>query len=71
MRIVMYVIGVILIGAGALMWFGKVRLQDETELVKIGGIEAKLTREREIPPWLGAYTALTGLAIVLLGTRYR
>jgi hypothetical protein len=71
MRIAIIVLGVILIGLGAAIWLGKIGLPSEHETVKVGGISATLTRDREIPPWLGIYTALTGLAIALLGTRYR
>lgn len=71
MRRVLIVLGVILIGAGGAIWFGKIRYPDEHETVKVGEMKATLTRERPIPQWLGAVTALTGLAIALLGTRYR
>jgi hypothetical protein len=71
MRYLLIALGVILIGVGAAIWFGKLRYPDETSVVKVGGLSATLTRERPIPQWLGAVTALTGLAIGLLGTKYR
>lgn len=71
MRLVIIVLGVVLIAAGAAIGFGRLHYPDEKELVKVGGLTATLTRERPIPPWLGGVTALTGLAIALLGTRYR
>ena len=71
MRIVIFVIGVLLIGAGAAIWFGQLRYPTEHEMIKVGGLETRLTRERPIPQWLGGVTVLTGLTIVFLGTRYR
>lgn len=71
MRTAIYLIGIILIGAGAAIGFGNFRYPDETSIVKIGNVSATLTRQRPIPHWLGAVTALTGLLIVGLGTRYR
>jgi hypothetical protein len=71
MRAAIFVIGLLLIGAGAAIGFGNFRYPDETSVVKVGNLSATLTRERPIPHWLGAVTALTGLLIVGLGTRYR
>jgi hypothetical protein len=71
MRYVLIVLGVVLIGVGAAIWLGKISYPDERSVVKVGGLSATLTRERPIPQWLGAVTALTGLAISLLGTKYR
>ena len=71
MRIAIIVLGVLLIGAGALIAFGKLSYPDQTEEVKVGAFSATLTQQRPIPVWLGAVTVLTGLAIVLLGTKYR
>jgi hypothetical protein len=71
MRIFLIVLGMALIGTGAAIWFGKISYPDEKNVVKIGSMSATLTRERPIPQWLGGVTALTGLAIALLGTRYR
>ena len=71
MRYVLILLGLALIGAGAAIWFGKISYPDKTEVIKVGGMSATLTQSRPIPQWLGATTALTGLAIALLGTRYR
>lgn len=71
MRHVLIVLGAVLIGIGIAIWFGKLSYPDETSIVKVGGLSATLTRERPIPQWLGAVTALTGLAIGLLATKYR
>ncbi len=71
MRYVLIVLGLVLIGAGAAICFGKISYPTEHDTVKVGNFTASLTTERPIPPWLGGVTALTGLAIVLLGTRYR
>jgi len=71
MRIAIIVLGILLIGAGAVMGFGKLSYTDQKEEVKVGAFSATLTQERPIPAWLGAVTALTGVAIALLGTKYR
>jgi hypothetical protein len=71
MRYVLIVLGLILIGAGLAIWFGRVSYPDEKDVVKIGSLSATLTRERPIPQWLGGVTGLTGLAIALLGLKYR
>jgi len=71
MRYVLIVLGVVMIGGGAAIWFGRLSYPDEKEIVKVGSLSATLTRERPIPQWLGAVTALTGLAIAALATKYR
>lgn len=71
MRLAIIVLGVLLVALGAAIGFGHLHLPDEQEFVKVGEFTASLTRERPIPPWLGAVTALTGLAIAWLGTKYR
>jgi len=71
MRYVLIGLGLILIGAGAAIWFGKISYPTEHDTVKVGSFSASLTTERPIPRWLGGVTALTGLVIVVLGTRYR
>ena len=71
MRYVLILLGVVLIGVGAAICFGRISYPDRHETVKVGDYSASLTQERPIPPWLGGVTALTGLAIALLGTKYR
>jgi len=71
MRVVFIALGVLLIGAGGAIGSQLVSYPSEHEVVKIGNMSAALTRERPIPLWLGGVTALTGLIIVVLGTRYR
>jgi hypothetical protein len=71
MRYVIIVVGLLLIGAGVAIWFGRFHYPDEVEALKVGGFAATMTMQRPVPQWLGAVTALTGLAIALLGTRYR
>jgi hypothetical protein len=71
MRVALIVLGLVLIGAGAAIWFGRINYPTEHEVVKIGNMSAALTRERPVPQWLGGVTALTGLIIAALGTKYR
>ena len=71
MRNGIIVLGIVLIGLGAVIGFGKLSYPDTKEEVKVGTFSATLTTQRPIPPWLGAVTALTGVAIALLGTKYR
>jgi hypothetical protein len=71
MRYALIVLGLVLIGAGVAIWSGNVSYPDEKDVVKIGNMSATLTRERPIPQWLGGMTGLIGLAIALLGTKYR
>jgi hypothetical protein len=70
-RVALIVLGLVLIGAGAAIWFGLINYPSEHEVVKVGNMSAMLTRERPVPQWLGGVTALTGLLIAALGTRYR
>ena len=71
MRFVLIALGVLLIGAGGAIALQLVSYPTEHEVVKVGNMSASMTRERPIPLWLGGVTALTGLIIVGLGTRYR
>lgn len=71
MRAALIVLGLILIGAGVAIWFGRIDYPTEHDVVKVGNLSATLTRERPVPQWLGGLTALTGVLIAALGTRYR
>ena len=71
MRYVLIVLGLVLIGVGIAIWFGRLSYPDRNETIKIGDYSASLTERRPIPQWLGGMTALTGLAIALLGMKYR
>lgn len=71
MRVALIVLGLILIGSGIAICFGRINYPTEHDVVKVGNLSATLTRERPVPQWLGGVTALTGLIIVVLGTRYR
>lgn len=71
MRVALIVLGLILVGCGVAIWFGRISYPTEHDVVKIGNLSATLTRERPIPQWLGGVTTLTGLIITALGTRFR
>jgi hypothetical protein len=71
MRVGLIVLGLVLIGTGVAIWFGWISYPTEHEVVKVGNLSAMLSRERPVPQWLGGVTALTGLLIAALGTRYR
>jgi hypothetical protein len=71
MRIALIALGLILIGVGIAIGSGRIDYPTEHDVVKIGNLSATLTSERPVPQWLGGVTALTGLIIAALGTRYR
>src|SRR5262249_24705886 len=71
MRHAIIAVGLVLIGIGVAIWFGRISYPDRHDEIKIGNQVVKLTEERPIPQWLGATTVLTGLLIAFLGTRYR
>jgi len=71
MRVALMMLGLILIGTGVAIWFGRINYPTQHDVVKVGNMSATLTRERPVPQWLGGVTALTGLIITALGTRYR
>jgi hypothetical protein len=71
MRYALIVLGLILIGTGTAIWLGKISYPTEHDTIKVGSFSASLTTERPIPQWLGGVTVLVGVAIALLGTRYR
>ena len=71
MRVAIIFLGLVLIGAGAAIWFGRINYPAEHEIIKVGSTSAMLTREWPVPQWLGGGTALTGLLIAALGSKYR
>jgi hypothetical protein len=71
MRYALIVLGLMLAGVGVAIWFGRVSYPVEHDVVKVGNLSVTLTRERPIPQWLGGVTGLAGVAIALLGTKYR
>ena len=71
MRYVLILLGLLLIGSGVAIWFGRISCPDRHETVTVGNYSASLTEQRPIPQWLGGMTVLTGLAITLLAVKYR
>lgn len=71
MRYALIVLGMLLVGFGVAILFGRLSYPDSHETVRIGEYSASLTEQRPIPQWLGGATVLVGVAIAVLGTKYR
>ena len=67
MRIVLILVGVVLIGAGAATVTGKLHYTQDKEVVHIGDFSAKMQEQEEAPKWLGIAGLVIGAALLVGG----
>jgi hypothetical protein len=63
------IIGALLIAGGVFVLVKAPSYSSEKSVLKVAGLEAKVTEEHEIPGWAGAAGIAAGLAVIVLGAR--
>jgi hypothetical protein len=65
---VLQILGALLILGGLFVLIKSPSYSSEKSLLKIGDVEAKVSREHAIPPWVGGAGIVAGV-ILILGAR--
>jgi hypothetical protein len=68
MRIAL-IVGVLLIAGGLYVLIKSPSYSQDKPILKVGSLEAKVTEEHVIPPWLGGVALAAGVVLVVAGMR--
>jgi drug/metabolite transporter (DMT)-like permease len=66
---ILQVLGVILILGGLYMLIQGASYSSDKSLFKIGGVEAKVSQDHAIPPWVGGAALAAGVVLIVVGAR--
>lgn len=66
---VLQILGAVLIVGGLFVLIKSPSYSSEKSLLKIGDVEAKLSREHAIPPWVGGAGIAAGVLLIVVGAR--
>jgi hypothetical protein len=66
---VLQIIGAILILGGLYVLIQSPSYSSEKSVFKIGDVEAKVSRERAVPPWVGGVGVAAGVILIVVGAR--
>lgn len=66
---VLQIVGAILILGGLFVLINGASYSSDKSLFKIGGVEAKVSQEHAIPPWVGAAALAAGVVLIVVGFR--
>jgi hypothetical protein len=65
------IVAALLIVGGLFVLIKSPSYSSEKNVFKIGNVEAKVTQEHAIPPWLGGAALAGGLVLLVAGPRKR
>jgi hypothetical protein len=68
---VLPIIGALLAAAGLFMVIKGVSYTREESVFRLGGVEAKIERERDVPEWVGGVALGAGVVLLVVGLRKR
>jgi hypothetical protein len=66
---VLQILGALLIFGGLFVLLKSPSYSSEKSLLKIGDVEAKVSQEHAIPPWVGGAGILGGVILIVVGAR--
>jgi hypothetical protein len=66
---VLQILGAILILGGLYVLVSSPSYSSEKSLLKIGDVEAKVSQEHAIPPWMGGAGIAVGVILIVVGAR--
>lgn len=70
MRITL-IAGIVLAALGAFSLIKGIGYTSEESVFKLGGLEAKVERERRLPEWAGGVALGAGVVLIVVGLRKR
>jgi len=66
---VLQILGALMILGGLFVLIKSPSYSSEKSLLKIGDVEAKVSQEHAIPPWVGGAGIAAGVILIVVGTR--
>lgn len=66
---VLQVLGAVLILGGIFVLIKSPSYSSEKSVLKIGDVEAKISQQHAIPPWVGGAAAVVGVVLIVVGAR--
>ena len=65
----MQIVGALLIAAGLFVLIRSPSYTSEKSVFKVGDVEAKVSQDHAIPPWMGGVALAAGLVLIVAGVR--
>ena len=65
------IIGALLIAGGLFILIRAPSYSSEKSVLKVAGIEAKVSQQQEIPGWVGGAALAAGIVLLVVGFRKR
>ena len=66
---VLQVLGAILILGGLFVLIKSPSYSSDKSVLKIGSVEAKVSQQQSIPPWVGGAAVVAGVVLIVIGAR--
>jgi hypothetical protein len=66
---VLQIVGALLIAGGLFILIKTPSYSSEKSLFKVGDVEAKVSQDRAIPPWVGGAALAAGVVLIVVGAR--
>jgi hypothetical protein len=66
---ILQVLGVILIAGGLFILIKGASYSSDKSLFKIGDVEAKVSQDHTVPPWVGGVALVAGVVLIVAGAR--
>jgi hypothetical protein len=63
------IVGALLIAGGLYVLIKSPSYSQDKPVLKLGSLEAKVSQEHEIPPWVGGAAIAAGVVLVVVGMR--
>jgi hypothetical protein len=66
---VLQIVGAILILGGLFVLIKSPSYSSDKSVLKIGSVEAKVSQQQSIPPWVGGAAVVAGVIFIVIGAR--
>jgi prolipoprotein diacylglyceryltransferase len=66
---ILQIVGAILIAGGLFVLIKAPSYSSEKSVFKVGDVEAKVSQQQAIPPWLGGVALAGGVILIVVGAR--
>lgn len=66
---VLQILGALLVLGGLFVLLKSPSYSSDKSVLKIGSVEAKVSQEHPIPPWVGGAAVVAGVVFIVIGAR--
>jgi hypothetical protein len=66
---VLQIVGALLIAGGLFILIKTPSYSSEKSVFKVGDVEAKVSQDHSVPPWVGGATLAAGVVLIVVGAR--